>query len=89
MVRAEIRKAAVSRQTDGADAGAAAVGRDPAGGSAGLIWGLFHDTSTTIEAIKSFDDSDLDELGGAQIFEVARSLQHEATEMYRRCCYGV
>ncbi len=79
VVRAEIRKAAVSRQTT------VTTRELPRSGGIrqaerGLIWGLFHDTSITIEAIKSCDDNDLNELVAREIFEVARSLQDEATE---------
>jgi DNA primase len=73
VVRAEIRKAAVSRRT------ALDPHETPGSGplkpaEQGLIWGLFHRTDEALEAVLTLDPEDLEQLAGREAFEVARSL---------------
>ncbi|MGB7219365.1 MAG: DNA primase [Vicinamibacterales bacterium] len=76
VVRAEIRKAAVSRKT-------ALTSRElPAFGELkdaekGLIWGLIHNTGEALRALAELDSEDLESLSGRDIFDVARSLHAE------------
>ncbi|HVC19541.1 MAG TPA: DNA primase [Vicinamibacterales bacterium] len=79
VVRTEIRKAAVSRRTT------LTLRELPGSGQLkqaerGLIWGIFHETSETIAAVKLLEDKDLENLVGREVFEVAQSLQEEADE---------
>ena len=76
VVRAEIRKAAVKRQTDVDQV----LRQVPALGQVkiaerGLIWGLMHDPSAAIAALAALDPADLDGLSTAGILQQARSLQ--------------
>jgi DNA primase len=75
VVRAEIRKAAVQRQTNVSEI----ERRAPAMGQIkvaerGLIWALFHDTEAALEALVELDGSDLDGLATRDILRQARSL---------------
>ena len=75
VVRAEIRKAAVQRQTSVAEI----ERRAPAMGQIkiaerGLIWALFHDTEAALEALVELEGSDLDGLATRDILRQARSL---------------
>jgi DNA primase len=83
VVRAEIRKAAVSRRT-------VVTARElPAGGGAGhlraaergLIWGLFHKTREAQAALAELGPDDLEQLAGREIFQVARELQDRPIEL--------
>jgi DNA primase len=81
VVRSEIRKAAVHRQTTVASA-APSLGEGalkPA--ERGLIWGLFHRTAEALEALKSLEPDDFRHLAGREIFEVAQSLQDRSTDV--------
>jgi DNA primase len=75
VVRAEIRKAAVSRRTE-------ITARDvPQFGQMkyaekGLIWSLIHNTKEAFEALDGLDGEDLESLAGREILEAARDL-HE------------
>ena len=76
VVRAEIRKAAVQRQTDVDQV----ERRVPAMGQVkiaerGLIWGLMHDPAVAVAALAALDPADLDGLSTAGILRQARSLQ--------------
>jgi DNA primase len=79
VVRAEIRKAAVSRRT-------AVTARElPSFGQLkhaekGLIWGLIHNTGQSLTALAGLDQEDLDGLAGREIFEMARSLHDEPVD---------
>jgi DNA primase len=80
VVRAEIRKAAVNRQT------AVTTRELPASGQLkhaekALIWGLIHNTSAALEALAGLDDDDLEELAGKHILEMARSLHNEPLDL--------
>lgn len=75
VVRAEIRKAAVQRQTNVAEI----ERRTPAMGQIkvaerGLIWALFHDSEAALEALVELEGSDLEGLATRDILRQARSL---------------
>jgi DNA primase len=76
VVRAEIRKAAVNRQTVVTTRELPSFGQLKHAEKA-LIWGLIHNTSAALEALAGLDDDDLAELAGRHILEVARSLHNE------------
>jgi DNA primase len=76
VVRAEIRKAAVQRQTNVDEV----QRRVPAMGQVkvaerGLIWALMHEAAGTREALLELEDADLDGLASRDILRQARSLQ--------------
>ena len=76
VVRAEIRKAAVQRQTNVDEV----QRRVPAMGQVkvaerGLIWALMHEAAGAREALLDLEDSDLDGLASRDILKQARSLQ--------------
>lgn len=76
VVRAEIRKAAVQRQTNVADL----ERRAPAMGQIkvaerGLIWALINDPAGAVGPLLELEDLDLDGLGTREILRQARSLQ--------------
>ena len=76
VVRAEIRKAAVQKQTDlsGIERRLARPGQvKPA--EMGLIWALVHSPAAGLEALAQVEPGDLDGLGSRAILEQARSLQ--------------
>ena len=82
VVRAEIRKAAVHRQTIVTSRQMPTIGQ---GGQLGqlrqaereLIWALIHDSSGAMGALAGLEPEDLEGLAGRDIFELARSLQRE------------
>jgi DNA primase len=80
VVRAEIRKAAVSRRTT-------LTARElPGGGQLkpaerGLIWGLFHKTKEARAALAALESDDLDQLAGREVFELARSLHDQPSDL--------
>ena len=83
VVRAEIRKAAVSRRTT-------VTARElPPGSGAGqlkaaergLIWGLFHKTSAAQAALAELEPDDLEQLAGREVFELARSLHDQPVDL--------
>jgi len=80
VVRAEIRKAAVSRRTSVTTRELPAFGQLKQAEKA-LIWGLVHDTGDTLEAIAALDEEDLENLAGRDIFAVARSLHGEPPDL--------
>jgi DNA primase len=80
VVRAEIRKAAVNRQTVVTTRELPASGQLKHAEKA-LIWGLIHNTSAALEALAGLDDDDLAELAGRHILEMARSLQNEPLDL--------
>jgi DNA primase len=74
VVRAEIRKAAVQRQTTVDDRNVAPVGHiKPA--ERGLIWAIMKDPAAALGALDALEHGDLDGLWTAGIIEQARSLQ--------------
>jgi DNA primase len=80
VVRAEIRKAAVNRQTAVTTRELPSFGQLKHAEKA-LIWGLIHNTSAALEALAGLDDDDLEELAGRHILEMARSLQNEPVDL--------
>ncbi len=86
VVRAEIRKAAVSRRTEVTAKEVPGLGQSgtPAAlkpAERGLIWGLFHRTAEALRAIEDLDAEDLAGLGGREIFDVARTLLNHAPDL--------
>src|SRR5258708_35103149 len=89
VVRAEIRKAAVQRQTNVDEV----QRRVPAMGQVkvaerGLIWGLMHQSPGAREALIELDDSDLDGLATREVLRQARSLQDWPAEALPECLIG-
>ena len=80
VVRAEIRKAAVHRQTAVTSREMPSLGQMKQAETA-LIWGLIHDSSNAMAALGELDPEDLEGLAGRDIFEVARGLHEEAAEL--------
>ena len=80
VVRAEIRKAAVHRQTAVTTREMPSLGQMKQAETA-LIWGLIHDSSNAMTALGELDPEDLEGLAGRDIFEVARGLHEEASEL--------
>ncbi|MGH9141300.1 MAG: DNA primase [Vicinamibacterales bacterium] len=80
VVRAEIRKAAVNRQTVVTTRELPSFGQLKHAEKA-LIWGLIHNTSAALEALAGLDDDDLEELAGRHILEMARSLHEEPLDL--------
>jgi DNA primase len=80
VVRAEIRKAAVSRKTT-------LTARELPGfgqlkhAEKGLIWGLVHNTAAAVEALAELDAEDLTPLAAREVFEVAQSLHGQAADL--------
>mgnify|MGYP001156638534 CR=1 FL=1 len=86
VVRAEIRKAAVSRRTEvtakelpGLGTSGTAAALKPA--ERGLIWGLFHRTEEAMQAVEDLDPEDFEPLGGREMFEAARALRGHAPDL--------
>ena len=80
VVRAEIRKAAVNRQTVITTRELPSFGQlKPA--EKALIWGLIHNTSDALAVVAGLEAQDLDGLACRQILEVARSLHEEPLEL--------
>jgi DNA primase len=80
VVRAEIRKAAVNKQT------VVTTRQLPPGGQLKqaektLIWGLIHNTVDALKALGELDEEDLEGLAGRHIFELAKSLHGEPPEL--------
>jgi hypothetical protein len=75
-VRAEIRKAAVQKQTalETVERRLPALGQIKVA-ERGLIWALVHDTAATVAALGELDPTDLDGLATCEILRQAHSLQ--------------
>jgi DNA primase len=80
VVRAEIRKAAVQRQTTVTAREIPSLGQMKQAETA-LIWSLIHDSSSAMAALGELDSEDLDGLAAREILEVARGLHEEAPEL--------
>ena len=79
VVRAEIRKAAVQRQTTIEDRTLPVLTQmKPA--EKGLIWALLHHPADGLEALATLDDEDLSGLASEMILQQARSLQETPPE---------
>ena len=74
VVRAEIRKAAVQRQTVVEERKLPALGQVKAA-EKGLIWGLLHQPAPAMDALAQLEDEDLTGLATQAILQQARSLQ--------------
>ncbi|MGE5243846.1 MAG: DNA primase [Betaproteobacteria bacterium] len=80
VVRAEIRKAAVSRRTTLPTTELPGFGTvKPA--ERGLIWGLFHRTAEALALVDLLEQEDLETLAAREVFEVARGLQAEPLDL--------
>lgn len=79
VVRAEIRRAAVHKQTTVTSRELPSLGQLKHAEKA-LIWGLIHNTEEAMQAVADLDQEDLENLAGRDIFQLARSLQAEAPE---------
>ena len=73
VVRAEIKKAAVSRRTTVSDGELGARGEIRTA-EKGLIWALLHDPEAAVAALGDLEDGALDELATGPILKAARSL---------------
>jgi DNA primase len=80
VVRSEIRRAAVQRQTTVTSRQLPSFGQLKQAEKV-LIWALIHDTAGAMEALADLDEEDLDGLAGRDIFEMARSLHDEPTDV--------
>ncbi len=80
VVRAEIRKAAVHRQTTVTARQMPTLGQLKQAEKA-LIWGLIHDPADARHALAELDEEDLEGLAGRDIFHLARSLQNEPADL--------
>src|SRR5581483_5027837 len=80
VVRSEIRRAAVQRQTTVTSRELPSLGQLKQAEKV-LIWALIHDTAAAVEALVDLDEEDLDGLAGRDIFEVARSLHDEPADL--------
>ncbi len=80
VVRAEVRKAAVSRRTTLSTQELPGFGTvKPA--ERGLIWGLFHQTASTLALLAELEPADLESLAARDVFELARTLQVEPLDL--------
>jgi len=80
VVRSEIRKAAVHRQTTVTTRQLPSFGQLKQAEKA-LIWALIHDTPGARAALADLDEEDLEGLAGRDIFHLARSLQNEPADL--------
>jgi len=80
VVRAEIRKAAVSRKTSLTARELPASGQLKDAEKA-LIWSLIHNTGEAREALGELEEPDLEGLAGRQILEMAQSLHDEPADL--------
>jgi DNA primase len=80
VVRAEIRKAAVNRQTQ-VEERKVPVAAQVKQAEKGLIWGLLHQPASTLEALAELDDEDLRDLATRAILQQAQSLQGTPPEV--------
>jgi DNA primase len=80
VVRAEIRKAAVQRQTTVTARQLPSLGQLKQAEKA-LIWALIHDTAGARDALADLDEEDLEGLAGRDIFHLARSLHDEPADL--------
>ncbi|HEY1909567.1 MAG TPA: DNA primase [Vicinamibacterales bacterium] len=76
VVRAEIRKAAVNRQTTVTTRELPSFGQLKEAEKA-LIWGLINNTRVAVQALAELDEDDLQALAGRRVLELAASLHAE------------
>ncbi len=77
VVRAEIRKAAVSRRATLTDRELPSFGQMKYA-EKGLIWALIHNPREAFDAMVGLDGEDLDALAGREVFEMARNLHDQS-----------
>jgi hypothetical protein len=76
VVRAEIRKAAVTRRPDITSRELPAFGQVKSA-EKGLIWALIHSPTEGFGALQELESDDFDNLLGREVFQVARSLHEQ------------
>jgi DNA primase len=76
VVRSEIRKAAVQKQTTLPRREAPSFGRVTKG-EKGLIWMLIHEPGAALGALKTLDGTDLDGLAAATVLDLAHKLNED------------
>jgi DNA primase len=81
VVRAEIRKAAANRRTTVAtlEGPSSSLLKEA---EKALVWALFHNTAEAREALGALAEEDLEQLGGREIFQLARKLQQEPVDRF-------
>jgi DNA primase len=80
VVRAEIRKAAVNRQTRLTTRELPSFGQMKYA-EKGLIWGLVHNTANAMDALRDLEAEDLVNLACREIFDMARSLHDQPPDL--------
>jgi DNA primase len=80
VVRAEIRKAAVSRRTELTSRELPGYGQLRQA-EKGLLWAIVHDPGDGLQAVGKLADEDLEGLQTAHILEVARTLRDKSAEL--------
>ena len=80
VVRAEIRKAAVSRRSTLTERELPSFGQMK-DAEKGLIWALIHNADGALGALVELDEEDLNELAAREVFQVARRLHDQIGEL--------
>src|SRR4051794_33425103 len=80
VVRAEIRKAAVGRQTTVTTRQLPSFGQLKQAEKA-LIWGLIHNSREALVAVGTLEEADLEGLAGRPVLDLARSLHGEPPDL--------
>jgi DNA primase len=80
VVRDEIRKAAVARRTTLSPAELPSLGTVKDAEKA-LIWWLINRPDEAFAALEAFDDEDLEDLAAREVFEVARTLHDQPSDL--------
>ena len=80
VVRSEIRKAAVSRKATLGAAELPSLGNLKQAERA-LIWWLVNRPTEAIEALEDIDEEDLENLAAREVFQMARTLQNQSSEL--------
>ena len=80
VVRSEIRKAAVSRKATLGAAELPSLGNLKQAERA-LIWWLVNRPAEAIEALEDIDEEDLENLAAREVFQMARTLQNQSSEL--------
>jgi DNA primase len=80
VVRAEIRKAAVTRRATLTERELPSFGQLKHS-EKGLIWALIHNPTEALDALGGLDDEDLNNLAAREVFQVAQSLHKENGEL--------
>jgi DNA primase len=80
VVRSEIRKAAVNRKATLGAAELPSLGNLKQAERA-LIWWLVNRPTEAIEALEDIDEEDLENLAAREVFQMARTLQNQSSEL--------